>query len=56
MTNDLHGREDFRMEDFNLIYRICMEERDTKRITFIHTQETPKLGWFLLHEEIFLIG
>lgn len=45
------------MEDFNLIYRICMEERIQKNHTLFTLQETSKLGEsFLLHEEIFLIG
>lgn len=46
MTNDLHGREDFRTEDFSLIYRICMEERDTKESHYSRSKKHLNWGAF----------
>lgn len=46
ITNDLHRREDFRIEDFNLIYRICMEERDTKESHYSRSKKHLNWGAF----------
>lgn len=46
ITNDLHGREDFRIEDFSLIYRICMEERDTKESHYSRSKKHLNWGGF----------
>lgn len=46
ITNDLHRRENFRIEDFNLINRICMEERNTKELHYSSSKKHLNWGGF----------